>query len=602
MQRSPSQILFQFLPGAVFSHEEGFIAQVDSVETGHADVNDHAVLAAVGAAFEQWDPDQLHAPDPRRQPNEYVLLVPRQVRFDVYPLTFVCKNGACGRVRVFRQQRDVVAALDANGRLICTGCSSRLRQLRYVTAHECGRMDPMFVQICGNCNNRDNMYLDDVGSFASSMWRCRACGYSRGTRFTPCGCNKYPGASGQSYQRGFTERDSRLWCPQILTLLNIRSSVFDDLQRSDGNRGLVSVASWLGDEQSVATSLQTLAASTGSSQRKTQAEWDAQAAALRASGVDEDIIESMRLQHGPVTTGVGAITSQLTPLALELAATPGFVERAGLFDSSIITDRESLTAIAAATPPGPAQRSMNEATAARDQLGIEEISVTQRFPILMASFGYQRGRRDPGGADLVMYQKQRHYDNKNAIFTVPAETEALVVTVDAVKIIGYLQHIGLWAGAVPSDQRQARLELLEVLAADPDVGTATAAGVTRRLVHTMSHALLRALDDGQTGFGESSLAEWIVPDALTFAVYVAAYNAFTLGAFDTVIRRRVSSWLELALDSVQTCDNDPMCNQTSGQKPHAACDRCLHTSFGCRTWNADLDRKLLRQFWKWTSA
>jgi hypothetical protein len=139
-----------------------------------------------------------------------------------------------------------------------------------------------------------------------------------------------------------------------------------------------------------------------------------------------------------------------------------------------------------------------------------------------------------------------------------------------------------------------------MFAADQALGTDTAAGKARRLAHSATHAMLRALDDGQSGFGESSLAEWIVPNALTAGIYVGSYNDFTLGALDTVLRRRVAPWLTRAADDVNHCDNDPMCSHTSPQRPHAACDRCLHLSYGCRTWNADLDRKLLRRFWVWT--
>ena len=91
-----------------------------------------------------------------------------------------------------------------------------------------------------------------------------------------------------------------------------------------------------------------------------------------------------------------------------------------------------------------------------------------------------------------------------------------------------------------------------------------------------------------------------MPNALTSAIYVASYADFTLGAFDTVHRRRIGPWLTRAADAIDHCDNDPLCSQTSTHRPHAACDRCLHLTFGCRTWNADLDRKLLRRFWLWT--
>ncbi|MGH3267192.1 MAG: hypothetical protein ACRDNS_35015, partial [Trebonia sp.] len=163
-----------------------------------------------------------------------------------------------------------------------------------------------------------------------------------------------------------------------------------------------------------------------------------------------------------------------------------------------------------------------------------------------------------------------------------------------------LQDNQLWPGPTPAAARAAKVALAEILAADRDTGSDRPAGVVRRLVHSASHALLRALDDGQSGFGESSLAEWIVPNALTSAIYVASYADFTLGAFDTVHRRRIGPWLTRAADAIDHCDNDPLCSQTSTHRPHAACDRCLHLTFGCRTWNADLDRKRLRRFWLWT--
>jgi hypothetical protein len=275
------------------------------------------------------------------------------------------------------------------------------------------------------------------------------------------------------------------------------------------------------------------------------------------------------------------------------------VERAALFDQKIIDDRKSFAEVLAAATG--AERTAADTTAAwMASLGIEDISTTQRFPIVVASYGYTRCRRDPGSAHLRSYAKAQSYGGKTPIFAVPADTEALIVTLGARAVLGFLADQGDYAQPVPGELREAKLALATVLAGDPSVGGDGAAGKARRLIHSASHALLRALDDGQSGFGESSLAEWIVPDALTTAIYVASYNDFTLGAFDTVLRRRLSAWLSSTADNVTHCDNDPMCSQVSSQRPHAACDRCLHLSFGCRTWNADLDRKLLRRFWRWT--
>ena len=49
-------------------------------------------------------------------------------------------------------------------------------------------------------------------------------------------------------------------------------------------------------------------------------------------------------------------------------------------------------------------------------------------------------------------------------------------------------------------------------------------------MHAMSHTMLRSLDDGQVGFSESSLAEWVVPETLTFALYVNNFKSVTMGS------------------------------------------------------------------------
>ena len=601
MQRSYTQILYRYLPDAVFSHEEGFIAQVHSIHGNRVtNINTRVLLDEIAVEWEQWRPDQRGIPNPRTNPDEYVVIEPRQVIFDVFPLTFECKSRVCGRVRRWFNLREFIAAVDADGgHLACKVCKSKMRQLRYFTAHNCGNMKAMHTQVCPTCNTGDNMYLDDLGSFRSSTWRCRTCGFAIGTRFTPCSCGDYVGPSGRAYQTGFTERDGRLWYPQAITLLNISGPTYDSLQ-SHPMRGGIAIASWLGDQRNIATSLLEVDGG-NAAPRMSAAEWEKTEQTLRTSGVDEATIDAMRTLRGPLVSGAGAVASTVSPELKALGESRGFVECAGLYDMLIIDDRKSFATISA-NATGAAAAAAASATRAMESLGIEDISVTQRFPILAASYGYSRSQRAPGAAHLKSYAKTKEYDGKTPIFAVPANTEALLVSLDAAKILEFLAREGLNPPMTVTDRRSARMAVAEVLAADPNRATDDAAGVVRRLVHSMSHAMLRALDDGESGFGESSLAEWIVPDALTFAVYVASYKDFTLGAFDTVLRRRISMWLEKAADDIAFCDNDPMCSHTTTHKPHAACDRCLHLSFGCKTWNADLDRKLLRRFWNWSQS
>lgn len=599
MQRSTTQVLYRYLPGSVFQHEDGFFAQVDRVNGERvSDVNMTVLLEELGRELDRWRAvGQVSLADPRTNQDQYRVFKPTEVYFDLYPLTFECTR--CRRVKRWFKQGDVVTDSAATGAVRCAhqGCGGRMRQLRYLTSHNCGSMQPIHTQRCPNCQAVDHMTLDDFGSFRSSSWRCKACGASIGMRFTPCNCNRYAGRGGQAFQQGRTARDQRLWYPQTITIVNISDTAYNDLQQHP-MVGAAVLASWLGDEPHLAASLRQLGVDTGD--RMTAEAWAAQEKLLRDGGIDEGTLDELRKIKGPATSGVPAIVAGVSDTAIAAAGERVLLERAGLYDTNI-TPRTSFASVRAAAT-GAEATTLDYAASKMAELGIDDVSVTQSFPIVLASYGYTRERRDPGLADLRGYGKANRYEGKDPIFAVPADTEALLVTLDARTVLGFLAYKGLYTQPVPGDLRDAKLAISELFAGDSDVGGDSAAATARRLVHSASHALLRALDDGQTGFGESSLAEWVATDALTTVIYVSSYNDFTLGAFDTVLRRRVLSWLELAVDGTDVCDNDPMCSHVSSKKPHAACDRCLHLSFGCRTWNADLDRTLLRDFWLWAQT
>ncbi|MFB7722897.1 hypothetical protein [Nocardia sp. NPDC056100] len=594
MKRSTTQVLYRYLPGAIFAHDDGFYARVQHVDGRRVsgEINQTVLLDELANEISRWHRDQIGLPNPRTNRDEFVFIRPEEVVWEVIPLTFECLNSSCRRVRRWWRQDQFVTDTKETGKLRCRHCSSKMRQLRYFTAHNCGAMEPLYTPTCSTCKNPENMYLEDLGSFRASSWRCHTCGSARSTRFTPCDCGRYT-----PYRQGYTARDQRLWYPHGLTILNISSNqTYDNLQRNT-HRGVVALASWLGDQESLAASLTELD-QPAASPRMTAEKWAETEATLRKSGIDEHTINVIRSRQAPTTIGPPAIMSDVDINVIAMAGERLMVERAGLFDRNVITDRRSFADVVAASSGTVARATASAVSKAVAGLGIEDISVTQSFPIVTASYGYSRAFREPGQAHLKTYAAARRYNNKTPIFAVPANTEALLITFDAQMILGFLQHADLWTGTTPATLRDAKLKIAEILANRDDENSS--AHAIRRLVHSASHALLRALDDGQAGFGESSLAEWIVPNALTSAIYVVSYADFTLGAFDTVQRRRIGPWLERAADAIDHCDNDPLCSQTSSLRPHAACDRCLYMSFGCRVWNAELDRKLLRRFWLWT--
>ncbi|MEI2700389.1 MAG: hypothetical protein V9E94_19420 [Microthrixaceae bacterium] len=236
-----------------------------------------------------------------------------------------------------------------------------------------------------------------------------------------------------------------MWIPQTVTIINISDQTYDHLQRHP-QRGAVALASWLGDEEHVAVSLQQLEQS-GVSDRKTPEEWETLVATLRANNVDEATIDGLRTLQGPVTTGVPAIVSSVPAPVVDAAADRLMVERAGLFDRKIIADRRSFDELRTSTT-GPERTAADHAARIMTALGISDISVTQQFPIVIASYGYTRIEREPGRAHLRSYAKPKRYNGKTPVFAVPARTEALLLTFDAAAILRFLEI----EGALPAGQ------------------------------------------------------------------------------------------------------------------------------------------------------
>ncbi|UOY00283.1 hypothetical protein [Blastococcus sp. PRF04-17] len=277
---------------------------------------------------------------------------------------------------------------------------------------------------------------------------------------------------------------------------------------------------------------------------------------------------------------------------LETVATQRPVyERAAVFDRNevrriTLTEQLDRARQAGRTLQADAMQAASDLAA---RMGIAELAVTWEFPIAKVAFGYTRERHQPGEGAIRGFRHQRQHDGKYPAYAVASSTEALLVTLSAREVLSFLHQRGELTAA-PATEDEARHQLLEIFA---DEGAhAAAAGTIRVLVHTLSHLLLRGLDDGQVGFAEASLAEWLVPETLTFAIYANTLKDFTLGSLWTLLNDRSLSWLNSVVDRTVHCENDPICYQRDPR----SCERCAYLTFGCRLFNEALDRKVLYDY------
>lgn len=225
-----------------------------------------------------------------------------------------------------------------------------------------------------------------------------------------------------------------------------------------------------------------------------------------------------------------------------------------------------------------------------ERMRIGSIAVSWNFPIALATFGYSRGTKDPHNCHISGFPINEGQEaGSTAVYGMAAETEAVIVSLDPAAVLKWLEDRGL---PLPSGfaERDPRHVVLEVFA-DPDL--AASALAAKDLCHTMSHCMLKALAESQVGFAEASLAEWIVPQALTFAIYESGLQSEVLGTTWTLINDRCIEWLETSREAASSCENDPMCHH--GQP--RACERCLYIAFGCKSFNDGLDREYLYDYW-----
>ena len=590
MLRSHSQVLYSFLPGAVFRHEDRVYGQVQSVDGRRlTDLNDAVIFSEIASYLENWPDDDRHdLPLPRdARMKEYRIISPESVRWELFPLILECTRRSCGRVRSYKSAQDIAAA---GGR--CAKCGAAQQQLRFYSAHNCGQVKKVYVPNCA-VHGYEEISFDNTGSFLTATWRCHGPGCNGAvtsrTNMSPCSCNKWPGPDGVVRMRAHTLDDSRAYRAHYIDLVNIESSTFQTYQRHP-SRSQIAVAHFLGLIDSLRDGLGE-ADTRSDGKRMTPEQWAVKEAAYRDAGLGEDDIADLKKLRGPVETGLAALGNVSPAVVDVVASTRPFYERAAVYDRNEVPRLALADQAAAARVRGDVLQAdaMQEAVDLATVMGIAELAVTWEFPIAKVAFGYTREQHEPGFGAIRGFRHQREHDNKYPVYAVATTTEALLVTLSPKEVLTFLYQRGEVASA-PADEDAARQQLLEVFA-DADARPAPAATI-RTLIHTLSHLLLRGLDDGQVGFAESSLAEWMVHEALTFAVYANSLKDFTLGSLWTLLNNRSLSWLRSVCDQAVHCENDPICYQ----REHRSCERCAYLTFGCRHFNADLDRRVLADF------
>ena len=591
--RGKVQILYSYLPGAVFAHDEYGHCRVTAIElTALSQINRAALAEAVEDTLSQWPNDwQRDAFPPLRNADDlarhYIVGEPTGVKFEPFPTTLRCQR--CGRVH---RLNDLQRSRATPGRCPTPGCGATLEQMPFVQAHNCGRLDEIFVNRQGcTIHGNGGLYFDDTGRVTTARWRCRQCGGAEVARLrqTPCMCDySRLGTQEPSEQRlrFLPVTDPAVFKPQIVPFINFPH---DEMVRlaSPEARPWVLARVWGLLDSPVRTAMAMDTSGTDD---------DALAAAMRELAALDPNNRLVRAyeQREAVRNAGNAVADRVLQLVPGTSATNLRVSRRLLEQVAVLDSVTTLTVESAAQRMADrgderhARRLLDMETWARDQLGIANLRALDGFPIGLAALGFTRIKADPNQTIINPFPQA---SQRTPLYATVAETEAIYFQLDPQRVVRWLQDNRLVpAGVVNSDAEAWAWLYREV----PGIGARRndpshaqpAASAVRSLVHSMSHVLLRHIE--WSGYGAQSIGEYLVPEGLACVLYASRYSDTRVGGLLTLFEQGLERWLQSAHHEGDDCVMDPFCAEEGG-----ACVGCLHREFNCTEFNRELSRAVL---------
>jgi hypothetical protein len=597
MTRSRTQVLRGYLPGQTFEHQNETIVKSLFVEVEHSSVDPDVLFENLQNALRRWvehEDDQTGDrknrapgfPELPRFSEQYELVAPyEEVKYKIWPLLLRCTNEDCEKVAFFK---DDVEWGKAKNAARCDKCGRPREQMPYIQVHVCGNDNTLLVPRCEK-HDMEHVYLKDERSFETSTWRCRGPGcngrYLSNMRFQPCGC----GEGGGYVSRTIRQEDR--FITHTFAFVSFERAPRLKLERTPGAEKVV-VGYWLGllDDYE-----QALLDAQNEPNADAAAKWPEMERMMRENPAftDEDV-ENMRKRVIDETAGaLDEVTSLVSPVVCaEVGRSQRARERtliwagAGNLRSWCLEDFRK---VAEDTSRHGAAQVLADAEQKLEECGFSDLLVVENFPVALAAYGYTRLGRSPTTALLRSFPPRRKGKQKDKvpIYVVESKTEAVFFELDAVRVLDWLASNDLIAAAnLPEDPARARVEAKAAVL----TGVMTDERVMEHvelLQHTLAHALVRNLGE-RSGFAENTMAEYLIPELLTFGLYADTHQEFTLGALVSLAEHRLAEWLDAARDGGRYCAWDPQCGRDDG-----ACMGCLHLSFGCSHFNENLDRAVL---------
>jgi transposase-like protein len=589
-----TQVMYRYLPVAVFEHEDYGLCKVTSVIPEQVDVNRDALFDAMADALAMWtNPEFIKKfPDPRdaKARVKYSVGSPREVRFVPYPETFICRK--CRHVARFAD----LLRRNATATGTCARCGGTMNRLRYVQAHNCGRMEEVFIPPrCPKCKQAEHVTLFDPGRVKGARWYCSKCKTDiQSLRSTPCRCaynDTLPAKSPERFLKVVPTADPSLYLAHTAAFINFPETSAAKLRTAPSSLALMLARGWGLLSEPVETVV-------SERERVSKDSGDPKLAALierlRKLDPEDSEVKAYDAERGKPKgqDAVDAVAALLGTKGSALAAPPWrwLIEYVTLLDKTSLSTTGDVVSMLRRRGDESGAKDVEEAEhKARSLLGIDAIRVINDFPLTLSTFGYTRTSRDPARTILNSFPVDER--SRIPVFALSTETEAIWFQLDPVTVVQWLIENGLGAGVAPKGAANAWAWLYANVPGLRESPYETnhkerSAVAIRTLLHTMSHVFLRRIE--WSGFAPASVSEYLLPGALSFILYANRIADTKIGGLTTLFEQRLNTWLWDAVQAGHECIYDPICGDDGG-----SCAGCTHREHNCIFFNRELSRATL---------
>lgn len=598
--RSRTQILYRYVPGAIFEHDTYGICRVTDVAmTAPDSINADGIKRALTDYLIYWNGFGDDAfPDPYTEWHEYKVGVPDRVSFEAFPTVVECSN--CGHVNDLAE----LSQLPWETKLVCTKChKGKYRQLAYASIHNCGKLTSIPTPGCP-AHGHQHMVFIDKARFVTSIWQCKICGWNDRMPRYICRCSysrkvlETGGDEIRCNMQYVRTNDTSVLYSHVLPIVNLSEEAQGKLKNDPRPTYLLLARQWGLIDRPIFEVVNERAAATAASEKNHRS---AQLVSelLKADPNNQKLRELAEIHDNvgrlPEDGKLDRVEKDVPGLAA-VAPSQALLEHIAILDSLEVIDPNEARASIASRSDRVGLHDFNQGVDfARETLGLERLWCITDFPIALVAVGYSRGSKVPGEALLSPFRPSHSDGGKVPLYAVTSNTEAIMFQLDPHRLARWLIMNGFIETQSPLSGIESWIWCRKYLRQLADFrGIVNAPDslslpekATLCVLHTISHLLMKHIE--WSGFDPESVGEYILPETLSVVIHSNNYSSFTIGGMVTLFEQRLNGWLQDSYNAAFNCVYNPICEDEG-----ASCSGCLHRQYNCEGFNSYLSRAVLQ--------